>query len=317
MIGATIPSDRRDPRYCARVPSRTIIRASFLNVEGRLSGSGKVDLSTQISQNVIDEALKSVEGPKSPVPDAPAAPEVPIAVEGAPPVAPARVAELEHQLAEARAQLKETASELELSQQMSRETLDRLKETHDRMLRAAADLDNYRKRAAREKEDMMRFGNEGLLKEFLPVLDNLDRALDHARGSKDFEVLLKGVEMTRKAFEDTLGKKGVVAFATLGKPFDPKFHEAIQQVETADTPPNTVVREVVRGYTLNDRLMRPALVLVSRPPPASEAAPAPPASAPEGAGTPAAAPAADEAPAEPAAPSPLGPGEGTPGSSGT
>jgi len=136
----------------------------------------------------------------------------------------------------------------------------------DRALRAAADLENVKKRAQKEREDIQKFGTEKLLKDFLPVLDNLDRALAHAKSPADFESLREGLSMTRKLFEDTLGKHGVKGFSALGQPFDPHRHEAMQQVETAEVPPNTVVTEVVRGYTLNDRLIRPALVAVSRAP---------------------------------------------------
>ena len=141
------------------------------------------------------------------------------------------------------------------------------------MLRAAADLENFKKRAQKEKEEVQRFGSEKLLKDFLPVLDNLDRALEHAKAGTEQDAFRQGVAMTRKMFEDALGKNGVKPFSAKGKPFDPNLHEAMQQVETDELPPNHVYAELVRGFTLNDRLIRPALVMVSKAKPA--AAPAP------------------------------------------
>lgn len=220
----------------------------------------KGKFSADISQRVIEEALRSVESA--------AAHEVQIPTEEsevpAPVMAVEPSGEAENQLLQA---------ELEASQLMGRETMARLKDTHDRMLRATADLDNYRRRAQKEKDDILRFGQEKLMKDFLPVIDNLDRALEHATSAGDFESLKRGIEMTRKLFEDMLAKHGVSRVSSLGKPFDPRFHEAMQSVDRKDIPANQVVTEVVKGYLLNDRLMRPALVVVStgRPPAALEA----------------------------------------------
>jgi molecular chaperone GrpE len=146
---------------------------------------------------------------------------------------------------------------------MGRETLAKLKDQHERTLRAIADLDNYKKRAARERDDAAKFGQEKLLKDFLPMVDNFDRALEHAKTATDLEAVKAGLTMTRKLFEDTLARHGVKGFSALGAQFDPKLHEAIQTVES-DQPPGTVVMEVVRGFTLHDRLMRPAMVAVAK-----------------------------------------------------
>ncbi|HYO64654.1 MAG TPA: nucleotide exchange factor GrpE [Archangium sp.] len=177
-------------------------------------------------------------------------------------------------LEQSRRELEEARQQLEFSQSRSRETMDRLKDTHERALRATADLENYRKRAQKEKEEVQKFGSERLLKDFLPVVDNLDRALEAAQKSADFESLRTGVEMTRKLFDGAFGKHGVKAFSAAGQPFDPRLHEAMQQVESAAVPAGHVLYEAVRGYTLNERLMRPALVVVARapsaPPPAAE-----------------------------------------------
>jgi molecular chaperone GrpE len=168
-------------------------------------------------------------------------------------------------------ELKEVKATLELSAERAKETLDRLKETHDRQLRAVADLDNYKKRAARERGEVEKFAIEKLIKELLPVLDNFDRALEHA-ASAGGDALVQGVAATRKLFEDTLGKFGVKAFSAKGQAFDPTRHEAVQRVETNDVPPNSVAQEVVRGYHLHERLLRPAIVVVATAPAAAEPA---------------------------------------------
>ncbi len=147
--------------------------------------------------------------------------------------------------------------------------MEKLKDGHEKMLRAVADLDNFKKRAAKEKDEVQRFGIEKLLKDFLPVADNLDRALGHAGQASDFEGFKTGVAMTRKLFEDALGKHGLKGFSAAGKPFDPHRHEAMSQVETDEVPPNQVYQEVLKGYALHDRLVRPALVVVSKAKPAA------------------------------------------------
>ncbi|MBX5481422.1 MAG: nucleotide exchange factor GrpE [Myxococcaceae bacterium] len=166
----------------------------------------------------------------------------------------------------AQKELETLRAQLDFSQAKGRELMEKLKEQHERMLRAAADLENFKKRAQKEKEEIQRFGIEKVLKDFLPVIDNLDRALDHASRTSDLEGLKKGLEMTRKQFEEALGKHGVKGFSSVGQPFDPRLHEAMQQVETTEVPANHVVSEMVRGYMLHDRLIRPALVSVARPP---------------------------------------------------
>jgi molecular chaperone GrpE len=154
-------------------------------------------------------------------------------------------------------------AQLEESFKRARETGDRLKDTHDRLLRTAAEFDNFRKRAVKEKEDVQRFGIERLLKDFLPVMDNLERALDHAE-QHDPRQVIEGVRLVQKLFETTLAKHGVVGFSALGKPFDPGLHEALMQQES-DEPTGTVVSEMARGYKLNERLVRPAAVVVAKP----------------------------------------------------
>lgn len=224
----------------------------------------KGSFNAEIASDVIEAALRSVEkrsegpGPSEVSPSA----EVEVPIESAAPEASPEQREIES-----------LKAQLEFSTAKGRETLEKLREAHEKMLRAVADLDNFKKRAAKEKEEVQKFGVERLLKDFLPVADNIDRALEHARGSADPDGLLQGVEMIRKLLEDTLGKHGVKGFTAVGKAFDPRLHEAIQQQETADVAENTVVAEMVRGYTLNERLVRPALVVVAKSPPAAAASP--------------------------------------------
>lgn len=156
-------------------------------------------------------------------------------------------------------------AELDLSLAKGRELMAKVKDEHEKMLRAVADLDNFKKRATKEKEEIQKFGIEKLLKDFIPVADNFDRALEHAATATDFDGLRKGVEMVRKMFDDTLTKHGVTSFSSKGQLFDPNKHEAMSATETDDLPPNHVVSEMLRGYLLNERLVRPALVVISRP----------------------------------------------------
>jgi molecular chaperone GrpE len=156
-----------------------------------------------------------------------------------------------------------SAASLEEELAASREESAR---NRDLYLRTLAELDNYRKRTQREKEELSRFANENLLRELLPVLDNLERAIEHARGDQGGSGILQGVEMTMGQFGKVLEKAGVKAVATVGEPFDTARHEAIGQEETSEQPPQTVVRELQKGYLLNDRLLRPAMVLLAKAP---------------------------------------------------
>jgi len=158
--------------------------------------------------------------------------------------------------------------------ELSREELQQLlqakeeeaKANEEKFLRQAAELENYKKRVARDKEDAIRFANEALIRDLLPILDNLERAVEHARGGGDGKPLLEGIEMVLQTWLDALGKHGVTQVQAKGEPFDPEKHEAYAQVETEEVPPNTVVDEVHRGYFLRDRLLRPSLVSVAKPP---------------------------------------------------
>jgi molecular chaperone GrpE len=137
----------------------------------------------------------------------------------------------------------------------------------DLYLRERADLENARKRNQRDKEDAIRFANDRLLKEMVPVLDNLERAIEHAgQEETDNRGLLEGVNMTIAQFRKALEDFGVKAINAIGTDFDPNLHQAMGQIESADQAPNTVVNEFQKGYLLHDRLLRPALVMVAKAP---------------------------------------------------
>ncbi len=140
-----------------------------------------------------------------------------------------------------------------------------IKEHHDRLLRLAADFENYKKRAAREKEDWTKFANEDLIRAILPFIDNLERAVNHAQKVADTGVLIEGVRLTLQQILQSLNRFGLSSFQSVGKPFDPTVHEAMLVVETDQHEPNQVVEEFQKGYLLNDRLLRPATVSVSKP----------------------------------------------------
>ncbi|MBM4260660.1 MAG: nucleotide exchange factor GrpE [Deltaproteobacteria bacterium] len=140
------------------------------------------------------------------------------------------------------------------------------KDNYDRFVRQVAESENLKKRVAREKEEAIRFANEGLVRDLLPVVDNLERAVSHAQGGGNGKPLVEGVEMVLKGLSDVLTKHGVVQISAVGLPFDPAKHEAMAQIETSAQEPNTVVVEFHKGYLLRDRLLRPALVSVAKTP---------------------------------------------------
>jgi molecular chaperone GrpE len=159
-----------------------------------------------------------------------------------------------------RNELEVLRAELEMSQEGSRKLYEQLRDEHERLLRTAADLENYKKRAARERDEIQRYGNERLVKEILPVLDALDRALAAAPPG---DPLVNGVEMTRRLLEEALARFGVKAFSAKGERFDPRVHEALMSMATSEYLPGMVVEEQQRGFFLHDRLIRPAAVVVS------------------------------------------------------
>ncbi|HEU0264809.1 MAG TPA: nucleotide exchange factor GrpE [Geobacterales bacterium] len=136
----------------------------------------------------------------------------------------------------------------------------------DKYLRERADLENYRKRVQREKDEILKFGNESFIMEILPILDSMERALAHA-GEESQAAVIEGVKLTHGMLVSSLRKFGVSPIDSApGTPFDPAYHQAMSQVESDELPANTVANELQRGYLLNDRLLRPAMVTVAAPP---------------------------------------------------
>jgi molecular chaperone GrpE len=138
------------------------------------------------------------------------------------------------------------------------------KQGQDRWMRERADLENVKRRAAREKADLAKFASEGVLRDLLPVVDNLERAVAHAEGETG--PLLSGVRLVLKSLQDLLERHGVRRVKARGALFDPSEHEAMAHVESAVHEPNAVVDEHQAGYRLHDRLLRPAMVTVAKPP---------------------------------------------------
>lgn len=135
---------------------------------------------------------------------------------------------------------------------------------YDKFVRERADLENYRKRVQREKEEIQKYGNESLILEILPAIDNMERALAHTV-CDSADPVITGVRMTLDMMVSSLKKFGVtVAEADKGTPFDPALHQAMGQVDSPDQPANTVVEVYQKGYMLNERLLRPAMVLVAK-----------------------------------------------------
>ena len=139
-------------------------------------------------------------------------------------------------------------------------------ELYDRFLRATADFENLKKRAEREKLDLVKFANEDLVRELLPAVDNLERALTSSESSKDTESIRQGIEIVLGQVLKTLKKFGLVSYASLGEKFDPTRHEAVEQVESTEHEAGTIIHELQKGYFLNGRLLRPALVTFTKHP---------------------------------------------------
>ncbi len=135
---------------------------------------------------------------------------------------------------------------------------------HDRWLRAAAEAENVRRRCEREKGDYLKYATERLIRDVIPVVDNLERALEHTEAGENCAGLHRGVELTLKGLHDALERQGVVAVEALGKPFDPNLHEAVSVEERPEAAEGEIVAQLQKGYLLKDRLLRPALVVVAK-----------------------------------------------------
>lgn len=148
-------------------------------------------------------------------------------------------------------------------QEVLTQTQKEAKDMFDRLTRVSADFENYKKRVSREKDDAIKFGNEKAFKEVIPVIDNLRRALQAAPTDEPSRLFVDGVKLVSKQLEDALARFGVVGFDSLGAPFDPVRHEAVGSRPDATIPAQHVAEEYQRGFMLHDRLLRPALVIVS------------------------------------------------------
>jgi molecular chaperone GrpE len=138
-----------------------------------------------------------------------------------------------------------------------------IQELETRTLRIQADYDNYRRRTLQEKEEFAKYASKNVVEKLLPVLDNLERALQASEGNADFDALKKGLDMVFKQFEMTLEGEGLTAIPSVGEPFDPNHHQAIMTVDSDEHEEGIVVEEVMKGYKLKDRVIRPAMVKVS------------------------------------------------------
>jgi molecular chaperone GrpE len=145
------------------------------------------------------------------------------------------------------------------------EARQQAQENYDRLLRASAEFDNYKKRTAREMQDVIKYANEKIFKELLTVVDNLERAIDAAGVDRtEDDPLVKGIHLTLSEVLKIMERHKVKPVQAIGEPFDPAYHQAMMQEEVEDQAPNTVVREMQKGYVIHDRLLRPAMVVVSK-----------------------------------------------------
>lgn len=141
-----------------------------------------------------------------------------------------------------------------------------LADKHDRLLRAVAEVDNVKRRTQRERDEYVRYANESLLRDLVPILDNFDRALEAARATGEATKVVEGIALIQRELLKVLERTGVTRYSALGERFDPNRHEATGRVVSVNQPPDTVVVEIAPGYFLNGRLLRPAQVLVAAAP---------------------------------------------------
>ncbi|MBN2059326.1 MAG: nucleotide exchange factor GrpE [Deltaproteobacteria bacterium] len=157
----------------------------------------------------------------------------------------------------------EKMSKKELSEKVE-ELKRKMEENYDLYLRSQADLNNIIKRNKKDKEDWIKYSNETLIKEILPVIDNLEMALSHSNNEKSIDALREGVELTLKGLKDVLVKSGLKELKAEGEMFDPCYHHAICEQESSEVEPGIIINELQKGYMLNDRLIRPAMVVLSK-----------------------------------------------------
>ena len=172
---------------------------------------------------------------------------------------------------------KESAETRPLDKMSKAELLEKIKElqdkaekNYDRFLRSQAEIENIIKRNKKEKEEWIKYSNETLVKEILPVLDNLENAIAHSKDENSLPALQEGVELTLKGLRDTLFKSGVGEVKAKGEPFDPCFHHAVSEQEDENVEAGVILTELQKGYMLNQRLIRPAMVVLSKGKPGGE-----------------------------------------------
>ncbi len=135
---------------------------------------------------------------------------------------------------------------------------------YDLYLRSQAEIENLKKRFQKDREELIKYSNESLVKQLLPVMDSLEKAVSHSNSSDALDAIGEGVALTLKELTDTLEKAGLKAVEAEGKPFDPNFHEAVSELEGEDSEPGVVLQELQKGYVLNERLIRPAMVIINK-----------------------------------------------------
>jgi len=189
----------------------------------------------------------------------------------------ATFSEESHPTSTSESQLEDSLSEADLSQQeqtsespsgedqgSEQQAKEELQIFQDKYVRLAAEFENYKRRAQRDQSDAIRYANESLLKNLLSTIDNLERAIQSGKDAGATGALLEGVELTHKQFLETVGKLGVRQISSTGNVFDPTMHQAVAQVESDTTEPNSVIEEFQKGYFLHDRILRPAMVTVAK-----------------------------------------------------
>lgn len=235
------------------------IREALESVE-RIERDGKKNAAAKKTVDATDEEADLVQ-----ILDAPEGPPS-ASSDDAPAEAPASAPKPAAKKSASDALLEATIKAKQEMAEVLAQTQKEAKDMFDRLARVSADFDNFKKRVQREKQDAIKFGNEGLIKEMLPVVDNLNRAVAALSGASADEKLLEGIRLVAKQFEDALTKVGVTGFASLGQPFDPAKHEAVGSRPDDKIAAQHVCEEYQRGYMLHDRLLRPALVIVSAGP---------------------------------------------------
>jgi len=167
----------------------------------------------------------------------------------------------QHELIEEK--LLEKMPEQELLKKIE-EFREKAEKNYDQYLRAQADIENIIKRNKKEKEEWIKYSTENLIKDLLPVIDNLEKAIAHSNNEDSLQALREGVELTLKGLKNTLAKSGLEEIVSIGKPFDPNFHHAVYEQADENTEPGVVIDEFQKGYNLNQRLIRPAMVIISK-----------------------------------------------------